>query len=322
MLNHKDSVFVKKYTDTDSTVEPRKNQFSQQEFRQFIFEQLRMARERLASKHILPDTVSLDKKLSKKASPWTQFKIPAYLLKKDTFLLDEFAANWRNIADGYEMHCTAAFASAYEMDMYLAALDRTKLENSTFVRIPILGIAFDVNWLIVVSGVGFLLIYFLLYYALGRERKNIMLLFMKSEKEGIPKKDIYQYMSMEQVFTIPYSINEALDDDHTNNQPPREALSNRIKRTMPKITWAIPFFIWLAIFLYDWHTAPVGRIINALLLKRQTIAAIVIGLGILYLALLCIWESLRIDKCWKEQALAIFKEKGATGNDPELPAAG
>ena len=97
---------------------------------------------------------------------------------------------------GFSIGCITSISSRQELDGTINAIDRSKPKNIVFVKIPGLGIAFDVNWLIIASGVGFTAIYLLLYYSLSRERKNIKMLFKIASYEIISLARIYQFMSM------------------------------------------------------------------------------------------------------------------------------
>lgn len=185
---------------------------------------------------------------------------------------------------------------------------RAKLENSIFVRIPILGIAFDVNWLIIASGMGFCAIYFLLYYSLSRERKNVKLLFQIAEIENISIARLYQFMSMQQVFTIPQSIDEYLDNNKLNDNV-TEKWTNKFKRLTPKLNMFFPFIIWLGIFWYDLDTNGIGQILNSWLTNTQLIAGIFFGVIILFMSILCMRESYKIDSQWNFRSEEIKKNE-------------
>ncbi len=255
----------------------------------------------------LPDDLkSVD---TTKVKPWVYLRLPEYVIDTSKTLnikkLKQFKAN---IINAYKIFCIAGFSSRYELNRHLQNMDRAKMENSTFVRVPILGIAFDVNWLIVVSGISFIVIYFLLYYALSRERKNITLLFRIAEKEEISKARLYQFMSMQQVFTIPPSIDEALDDNDKNDFL-TDRWPNKVKRSLPRVVWCAPLVVWAFIFWYDYNTRAIGEIINPFLLTTQMVISLLLGVALIYLAFLCIRESLQIDGGWKEEAKKIFEER-------------
>lgn len=246
--------------------------------------------------------------LESDVKPWIRFKFPDYVLQADTVEPKKMLLYRKELINGYNMLCLSGFSSRNELDKTVQAITRARMENVFFVRIPILGIAFDVNWLVIISGAGFLIIYFLLYYAFSREKKNIKLLFNIAGKEGVSDVGIYQYMSMQQVFTIPYSIDEILDDDKQNDQLV-DKWPNKIKRIMPRITWAIPLLTWLVIFWYDWISQSFGLVINKELLQTQFMVSILIGIALVYLTYLCLWESILIDRLWKKQAIKIFEAR-------------
>jgi hypothetical protein len=267
------------------------------------------------------DTDFITKFDTKLPSPWVQLKFPDYVLQNDKTMklpplidMAKLKQHKDLILHGYNMLCNAQFASKDELNKYIQYMGRSKLENSTFVKMPILGFAFDVNWLIIVSGLGFLIIYYLLYYAFSRERKNILMVFKIAENERVPDIGIYQYMAMQQVFTIPYSIDEVLDDKKHNNIMV-DKWPNKLKRFLPKVTWAIPFIIWLGILYYDYKSLKIGEVINTYLVETQFKLAGSIGIIMFLLFCLCYREGVLIDKRWKIQALKIIEARQTKSDD-------
>lgn len=251
--------------------------------------------------------------------PWIHFKLPAFVLKNGWIDIASVVKYKTPILNGYHMACLTTISSMYELDRTIQAMTRARLENSTFVRIPILGIAFDVNWLIIASGAGFCAIYFLLYYSLSRERKNIVLLFRIASYENMPVARLYQFMSMQQVFTIPPSIDEYLDKSHkSENDQLNEKWNNRVRRFFPKIAWISPIFFWLAVLIYDIDSKRFGLVLNEQLTHMQFIAAAFIGVIMAVLVYLSVDESVKIDKEWKEKAIYV-RDNESPDTESEQP---
>jgi hypothetical protein len=98
--------------------------------------------------------------------------------------------------------------SRAELNDLLTIYDRARIENTVLIKMPILGITFDVNWLGLVSSVAFSIVFFLLYYSLSRERKNLILVFKLAQERGMKRIDFYQMLSMRQVLHVPKSVDQ------------------------------------------------------------------------------------------------------------------
>jgi len=87
------------------------------------------------------------------------------------------------------------------------ALSAAQLEHINFVKVPILGISFDINYLGFYSGLGIFVLSWLLQAALKREYVNIKIAF----KRELSDRDnhsyyFYEYMTMLQVLSMPRKL--------------------------------------------------------------------------------------------------------------------
>lgn len=280
---------------SDVAIKVVRNDFERQEFQKILIENSK-------------GSIKIQNLQGARLYPWIHFKLPEFLLTHCVLDSNKVEAQKDILISAYKMAFITSVATRDELDRTIQTMIRAKLENGTFVKIPILGIAFDVNWLIIASGMGFCAIYLLLYYSLSRERKNIKLLFQIATIENISIARLYQFMSMQQVFTIPQSIDEYLDNDDVNNNV-TEKWTNKFKRLIPKLNLFLPFIIWLGIFCYDLDTNEIGQIVNSWLTNVQVITSILFGLIILFMSILCIRESNKIDSQWNFRSDEIKKSE-------------
>lgn len=74
-------------------------------------------------------------------------------------------------------------------------------ERIIYVRIPILGIEFDINDLGIFSGITLAVLLLWCRFALWHERRNLQLCMNESTPEN--RKSIYRYLAMRQLLTVP-----------------------------------------------------------------------------------------------------------------------
>jgi hypothetical protein len=175
---------------------------------------------------------------------------------------------------------------------------------------PILGITFDVNWLGLVSSVAFSIVFFLLYYSLSRERKNLILVFKLAQERGMKRIDFYQMLSMRQVLHVPKSVdqfafkNVVIEKPESKWQQYTKSLTNQMGM-YPLFT---PLVVWLFIFAHDLSTFTTGLSINATLTWISTGLSL-LGMCVMsFLVYLCWGEWRLIIQTWDEQSKIIEKE--------------
>lgn len=201
------------------------------------------------------------------------------------------------------------FTSRDELDNLVSIYDRARIENSTLIRMPVVGITFDVNWLNFVSSLSFSIILFLLYYNLSRERKNLFLVFRVAELKHIDRLDFYQMLSMRQVLHIPASIDEFVYPDSSASQEARlEAYVRRLSNWMARLPLYTPALIWILILVHDICTLEIGKSINRLLTNFGFILSLACGVFMLFFLVLCHQQWSKIVNIWKEEAKKIERE--------------
>jgi len=196
-----------------------------------------------------------------------------------------------------------------ELSRLIILYDRSRIENSVLIDIPVLGISFDINGLGFISPVAFSIIFFLLYYNLARERKNLVLVFKVADKFEIERISLYQILSMRQVLTVPHSINEYFSPSHTQD---KEGMYSKVKdfvlRKLPILPLILPVIVWLTIIIHDIYTAWAGNAINQKLTIANYVLSGIGGLVMICLFLLCLSEWKEISKVYKKEADSIARE--------------
>ncbi len=74
-------------------------------------------------------------------------------------------------------------------------------EHVLYVRVPVLGVAFDINDLGVLSGITLTVLLLWSRFALWHEQRNLQLCMAESKAED--RKAVYRYLAMRQLLTIP-----------------------------------------------------------------------------------------------------------------------
>lgn len=102
-----------------------------------------------------------------------------------------------------------AITNREDLKQLIIDIIKNKRENIDLVKVPILGIAFDINYLGVYSGLIILLMIWLLFAAMNREHVNTKITFKKAWSESHFNHFIfYEFMSMSQVLHEPKKLFE------------------------------------------------------------------------------------------------------------------
>lgn len=209
-----------------------------------------------------------------------------------------------------------------ELQWMLTNLHKAQMDNAMLIEVPILGLSFDVNSLAVISGMSFMILYFLLYYSLSRELKNIKLLFRIHRERGVTSRDIYQLLSMYQVLTIPRSIDRFLSPTHkklAEDLMDLHADQNKRKRWLPMVPVVLPFMVWCTVFLYDLITKAAGSATNPSLTNTSAVLSGIIGCFVLISLLRClgVWKS--INREWDQKAREVVIDLNGGIGRPLVP---
>lgn len=118
------------------------------------------------------------------------------------------------------------------------AVARGYVENVRFVRVPFFGIAFDVNDLGMIGGIGLITILLLMRYSLSREIKNLKFSFREAAQHN-QLAHFYHALAMRMVFTVPQMKDESV---------------NRTLAMAPKFICILPAIVFSLVVLYDYFT--------------------------------------------------------------------
>lgn len=210
--------------------------------------------------------------------------------------------------------------SKEELERVIAYLNKSIIDNSLSIKIPILGIAFDVNSLAIISAVAFSIIFFLLYFYLMRERKNLILLFELADELHISKIKIYQLLSMNQVLTVPGSIDEYIIAFKKKQPIPKIEKVDRkfkINQLMTLAPMVFASLVWITIIIFDIKSMTTGTANNASLTILNYIISGIFGIIMFYFLHLTFTEWRELNNVWEEQRSEV-KEIFITGGESGL----
>jgi hypothetical protein len=125
---------------------------------------------------------------------------------------------------------------------YYQNLARDYVDNSLVVRVPFFGIAFDVNDLGPIGGIGFIILLLTMRFCLSREVDNVRLAF----RAAVALKQLdafYQLLAMRQVFTVP---------------PGTTIRRSKLLLLTPKFFVFLPLIVFFAVVANDWATVATG----------------------------------------------------------------
>lgn len=246
-------------------------------------------------------------------------RIPIYYLNKNsTINLEKIPAHDFQIA----VFTISQMAVTNRMELLnqLQIFGRARVENSILIKMPILGISFDVNGLLVISAAAFCILFFLLYHSLSRERKNLTLIFKLGDYYEIEDVYLYQLLSMQQVLTVPSSIDEYIKSNEEGRliKPSWfDWFSNRAFRILTVIPILAPIAIWIIIWRYDDYTRNVGVAINPELTSINFRIANLLGIFMIIMACICVTQWWEINQTWRRESKDIKRKLLANVPQPE-----
>lgn len=180
-------------------------------------------------------------------------------------------------------------------DALQAAIIRAYIDNAMTVRVPFFGVAFDVNDLGLLGGLGFVTVLVLLRFSLRTEIACLRIAFKAAEREahGDPSRleAFYDLLAMQQVLTMPH-----LRDPRTGwviRRPP-------LLRAVPKLVCFLPVIVYSMVAVNDYQSQHVANVINPLHTRILLAYTGVLWVVILLLAAWCFVRLLHIDRIWDE----------------------
>lgn len=219
-------------------------------------------------------------------------------IKRDTLRIRQY----QDPASRFEFYCTIREAAEHielsntktrhELNLTVDELIQVHIEHLLLVRIPILGISFDVNYLGVFGGITFISLYLLLYYSLVREYRNLKTLFKRAWGEKrYHQHQFYEFISMYQVLDVP----KRLYSDETNQR-------DRWLRSVTLLGHLFPAIILIIVFAYDLYTTGLGASINGQMAHITSIFTAFFIVVVLTLLWVIYKQEDRMNLLWDNQA--------------------
>jgi hypothetical protein len=160
-------------------------------------------------------------------------------------------------------------------------------KESYMVRIPILGISFDINDLGIITGLTYLALLLLLAFVIEREKDNIELTFAQATQcQLLPL--CYDRMSMSQVLTIPFALRK------------KAAKIDYAVQWIPKAFLLPPVFIQWLIYIHDYATKEWGYYFSVAKTNTLFTFTFILSALITIISAFCIWQENHIDRIWKK----------------------
>jgi hypothetical protein len=204
------------------------------------------------------------------------------LVRLNRMLLED--AYCDEIAKSY-VHIGQSPAGAYRKEIQQQVV-RTYVENVRLIKAPFFGIAFDVNDLGLIGGVGFIIILLLLRHSLSREIKSLRRSFAAALSGGRSElHHFYHVLAIRQVFTVPEMEGE---------------IRNRFLAKSQKIIVSLPVLVFLMAVYYDYRSVTQLKLFPWQFVSWQIEFEILMFWAILYLSVKCLERLKTIDKTWKE----------------------
>lgn len=198
-------------------------------------------------------------------------------------------------------------------------LARSAVENAYVVRVPFFGVAFDVNDLSLLGGLGLIITLVLLRLSLRSQIMSLRIGF-KAALSSNEEKDFYDLLAARQVFVFPALKDETQDSEFAKGKVEKNwkrlkekvglkskaatqkrgwsANTGSVLRHFPKLISLIPFVVFSFIAAQDYSSREVGFQISILRTR------ILLGHNILFLFVLfilgvwCISKWNEIDRLW------------------------
>jgi hypothetical protein len=165
-----------------------------------------------------------------------------------------------------------------------AAVEAAYVEGSFIIKVPFLGVTFDVNDLGVIGGIGFLVILSCYRFFLARELDNLHISFTAA-REAPPGSlaSFYSLLAMRQVFTIPES---------------GFIKSSRFLLYLPKlITW-VPVALLISVAAHDLQTSFIAHALGYIRFRIE-LACQILCIGLVFMLAISITTRLVLmDKIW------------------------
>jgi hypothetical protein len=165
---------------------------------------------------------------------------------------------------------------------FLSGASTALVDNRFFVRVPFLGMTFDVNDLGMLSGVGLVSILLLLWFSSGTELENLRSSFTETQKLKCLA-EFYRLAAMRQVLTIP-------------PLPGRQIRWFEVWLAKPVYFLAPGVYLWLLI--QDLNTNWIGKQLDTIRMRVLIGSELFFLIAIVALAIQSFLRSRQVDSTW------------------------
>jgi hypothetical protein len=175
-------------------------------------------------------------------------------------------------------------------------LERAQIDNVIIMRMPVLGLAFDVNDLGMFSGIALSVLLIMLTFSIARYRENLFLSLWKAKEicrqegrqdAGDSKANLlYHSLAMTQVFSSPLTL--------------ARWRRGRISQLVTICTFMIPLPVQLLIFCHDFSTMNLGSLFSNSLTAFSMIAQAVSILVVVTLCVVCLVYARANERQWRK----------------------
>jgi hypothetical protein len=164
------------------------------------------------------------------------------------------------------------------------AVARAYIENTYTVRVPLLGITFDVNDLGLLGGFSLCTILLWFRFSVAREYDNLRIAFSQAKRDKqLPA--LYVLLAMRQVLTTP---------------PMEVKERSRTFSLLPKILLLMPIVVLTSIIGHDLATYEIGTAISDIHTISMLLGSTVLWAFALVVTVSCILTLTRIDAVWRD----------------------
>jgi len=189
---------------------------------------------------------------------------------------------------------------------FYSAAARDYVENAFTVRVPFFGVAFDVNDLGLLVGIGFVAILLLLRFSIRSEIIGLRVSF-KIVKSLTPRsrdalERFYDLLAMKQVFTLPrLNVTDLSVEHHGKHQwsSHEPNWSVWILRFIHKLICCLPFFVYTIVAWHDLKgTRSIGESIDPDHFTALIGYTFAFWVAIALLTSWCVWKLTEINFIW------------------------
>jgi hypothetical protein len=169
-------------------------------------------------------------------------------------------------------------------ELYIGMV-RAYVENTFTIRVPFFGIAFDINYLGLLGGLGFVIILVLFRFTITRELDNLKLSFEEAQART-QLWQFYHLLAMRQVLTTP---------------PMKQKKRSKFMQFIPKMICFLPLIVHAIVTANDFSTSRIiGEKISEALTKGILYEDSFFLVSIIILTIACYRRWKRIDVVWNE----------------------